>query len=192
MHSPGLESQGCHLIPLSYLLLVFVCHVLLLFPFCHFYLLMVHSPDFIPEHSQTFFVKSQAFCVALVEQLASTWHWYLPSCISINFLFKFCCCFCSFLSLFSFLFRCCCLLILVSISYTEWSTILACAILMYSFNRGTIEESKSWQKFVFDVLCMYTLLLFFMFVQGLVLQIDLRKVLHMRKVLKCACFYDGV
>ena len=49
-----LESQGYHLIPLSYL--VFFCLVLLLFLSCLF-LLMVHSPDFLPENSQIFFVK---------------------------------------------------------------------------------------------------------------------------------------
>ena len=49
-----LESQGCRLIPLSYLLSCFccccccLCLVLLLFLSCHFFLLMVHSPDFFP------------------------------------------------------------------------------------------------------------------------------------------------
>ena len=36
MSSPCLESQGCHLIPLSYLLSCFFCLVLLLFLSCHF------------------------------------------------------------------------------------------------------------------------------------------------------------
>ena len=57
MSSPCLEYQGCHLIPFSYHLSCFSALVLLLFLSCHF-LLMVHSPDFFPQNSDTFFIKS--------------------------------------------------------------------------------------------------------------------------------------
>ena len=44
-----LESRGCHLIPHSYLISCFCCVVVLLFLSCDlsFFLLMVHSPDFL-------------------------------------------------------------------------------------------------------------------------------------------------
>ena len=62
------HSQGCHLIPLSYLL---SCFVFLPSPLAlsvlSFFLLMVHS-DFSLQKTQIFFIKS-FFCMALVKQL---------------------------------------------------------------------------------------------------------------------------
>ena len=52
-----LESQGCHLIPLSYLLSCFFLPSPLALSVLSFFLLMVHSPDVFPENSQIFFVK---------------------------------------------------------------------------------------------------------------------------------------
>ena len=123
---------------------------------------MVHSPDFVPEHSQNFSLRVRLFVWRLLSSLLLHGTGICHHALA----YIFCSSFVvvsvhSFPFFSSFLFRCCCLLILVSISYTEWSTIPACASLMYSFNRDTIEESKSWQKCVFDVLCMYTLLLLF-------------------------------
>ena len=64
--SSCLESQDCHLIPLSYLLSCFFCQVLLLF-----FLVMVHSPDFFfsSKKLKYFSVRVRLFCMALVEQL---------------------------------------------------------------------------------------------------------------------------
>ena len=49
--------QGCHLIPLSDRLSCFSASSLAL-SVCSFFMLMVHSPDFFPENSRTFFVKN--------------------------------------------------------------------------------------------------------------------------------------
>ena len=55
--SSCLESQGCHLISLSYLLSCFFCLVILLFLSCHFSANSPFSWLFSPENSQIFFVK---------------------------------------------------------------------------------------------------------------------------------------
>ena len=90
-----LESQGCHLIPLSCLLSCFLCLVLLLFLSCHF---SANGPfSFFPPKTLKYFsLRVRLFCMALVEQLgddgrwyvqlAAVWHWYLPLCIYITFL----------------------------------------------------------------------------------------------------------
>ena len=60
-----LQSQGCHLIPLSYLFSSFSTWSL--YQFCLVnHLLRVHSPDFFPENSEK---RVGLFCMALVEQL---------------------------------------------------------------------------------------------------------------------------
>ena len=69
MSSSCLESQGCHLIPLSYLLSCCFCLILLLFLSCNFSANGALSLLFPPENSQIFFVKGYVFCMALVEQL---------------------------------------------------------------------------------------------------------------------------
>ena len=69
-----LESQGCHLIPLSYLLSRFFCLVLLLFLSCHFSA-KVHSPDFFFSRKLKYFLLrvrlffSFLFRMVLVEHL---------------------------------------------------------------------------------------------------------------------------
>ena len=57
MSSPCLESQGCHLIPLSFFLSFFVCLVILLSLSCHFSANGPLSWLFPPENYQTCFVK---------------------------------------------------------------------------------------------------------------------------------------
>ena len=59
MSTSWLESQGCHLIPLSYLLSCFFFLVLLLFLSCNF---SANGPFcwLFPENSQIFFVKGKA------------------------------------------------------------------------------------------------------------------------------------
>ena len=60
-----LQSQGCHFIPLSYLLSCFSTWSL--YQFCLVnHLLRVRSPDFFPENSEK---RVGLFCMALVEQL---------------------------------------------------------------------------------------------------------------------------
>ena len=87
-----LETRGCHLIPLSYLLSC-ISAKSLIFLFCHFSA-MVHSPDlFFSENlqSQTFFIKiskNWAFCIALVWPLGddSWWtRWYVQL-VAITFM----------------------------------------------------------------------------------------------------------
>ena len=57
--SPCLESQGCDLIPLCYLLFLFClsCYSFCLIFFC----LLVLSSELFPENSSIFFVKRKAF-----------------------------------------------------------------------------------------------------------------------------------
>ena len=62
-----LESQGCHLTPLSYLLSCFFC--LVLFSLSVIFCLMVHSPDFFPIKLKYISLRVRIFCMALVEQL---------------------------------------------------------------------------------------------------------------------------
>ena len=73
-----LESQGCHLIPLSYLLSYFFLFfsyffLLLLTPsssFCFVIcLLMIHSPDSFLRKLKYVSLRVGLFCMALVEQL---------------------------------------------------------------------------------------------------------------------------
>ena len=84
---PSLEFQGL------FFRLVLFCS------FCHvIFLLMVRSSDFyFTENSEIFWVESQAFCMALIQQLwddggwyvqfAAIWHWYLPLCIYMTFVY---------------------------------------------------------------------------------------------------------
>ena len=116
-----LESQDCHLIPLSCFLFCF--SALSSCSFCLvMFLLMVHSPDFCRENSQAFFVELDfffflflfffLFCFVLLLfgsygmlvggcslplWYLPLWYlplWYLPLCIYITF-FSICC-FCPF------------------------------------------------------------------------------------------------
>ena len=64
-----LESQGCHLIPLSYLLSCFFCLVLLLFLSCHFSANGPFSWLFFQKTLKYFSWRVRLFCMALVEQL---------------------------------------------------------------------------------------------------------------------------
>ena len=68
-----LESQGCHSIPLSYMCVCVYIYIYIVFlpiPLTHsvlsFVPLMVHSPDFFLESSQTLFVKELGFLVWLL------------------------------------------------------------------------------------------------------------------------------
>ena len=148
MSSSCLESQGCHLIPLSYLSSCFFCLVLH-FLSCQFSANGPFSRLFF-QKTQIFFGKGQlGFCVWLLlsswemivgrwyVQLAATWHLYLP--LQNIFLFYIV----SVYSFFIFFFN------LVSINQTEWLTISACPSLMCSFNRGNIEGTNSSKKFMF-------------------------------------------
>ena len=71
MSSSCLESQGCHLIPLSYLLSCFFLPSPLALPLLSFFLLKVHSPEFVFffRKLKYFSLKVRLFCMALVEQL---------------------------------------------------------------------------------------------------------------------------
>ena len=90
-----LESQGCHLIPLSYLLPCFFCLVLLLFLSCHFSDNGLFSWLF-SRKLKYCLLRVRLFCMALVEQLgddgrwyvqlAAILHWCLPLCIYVTFL----------------------------------------------------------------------------------------------------------
>ena len=116
-----LESQGCHLIPLSYLI-SFFC----LDSSCSFclviFLLMVHSPDFFSffffffRKLKYFSLRVWLFCMALVEQLGDG-RWYVELAaiymalifaimhlyIYFLFIFYILYCICPFLFLFLFL-----------------------------------------------------------------------------------------
>ena len=69
----GLSFDSPFLSPLFFFSLsfffFFFCLVLLLFLSCHFFLLMVHSPDFFFRKLKYFSLKIKLFCMALVEQL---------------------------------------------------------------------------------------------------------------------------
>ena len=104
---PHLESQGCHLISLSYLLFCFSAFYSY-FLFLVIFLLVVHSPDFPPKILKHFSLQVWRLCLNIVEQLrddsrwylqlAAIWHWYLPLCIYIILMFfKIVSCFCPFL-----------------------------------------------------------------------------------------------
>ena len=77
-----LKSQGCHLIPLSYLLSCFSAQ-----SFCSvssFFLLMVH-PYFFQKILKHLF--SRLFCMALVEQLGDSWQVYMQLAAIMQFNF---------------------------------------------------------------------------------------------------------
>ena len=110
------ESQGCHWVPLSYLLSCFSASSSLSFCLALFQL-MVQSPDVFQDILQylslTLSIKKQTFFVWLLlsrfemtagwrhMQLAGgMWHWHLPLCIHVyNYILDiisfFCCCYCS-------------------------------------------------------------------------------------------------
>ena len=69
---PRLKSQGCHLIPLSYLLSCFSALSSCSFSLVIF-LLMVHSPDFfsLQKTPNDFLQELGVFCMVLGEQLGN-------------------------------------------------------------------------------------------------------------------------
>ena len=68
--SSCLESQGCHLIPLSYLLsCFFFCLVLLRLLSCHFCANGPFSWPFLQKTLKYFSLRVRPFCMALVEQI---------------------------------------------------------------------------------------------------------------------------
>ena len=85
-----LESHGCHLVLIPYLLsfcwqVLLLCLVILV--------LMVHSDCFQKVVQRFFPFKDRLFCMALFEQLddgrwymqlADIWHWYLLRCIFVS------------------------------------------------------------------------------------------------------------
>ena len=141
--SPGLESQGCHLIPLCYLLScssVQSCYPFCLIVFC----LLALSSKLFQENSSIFFVKRQASlygsCLAVRRsELVSGMCSMLPYDIGIfyyAFIYIFFYCFCPFLFYTLFLKSC------IGKS-REWSTKPACRSLMCFFKRGDTKGTNS-------------------------------------------------
>ena len=92
--APCLESQGCYLIPLSYLLSRFSAMSSCSFCLVRFCVVMVHLKKNCPED---FWFSVRLFCTAFVEQLddgwfvqvAAIWHYYLSWGINIILLIFF-------------------------------------------------------------------------------------------------------
>ena len=88
--SSCLESQGCHLISLSYLLscFVFSCLVLLLFLSCHFSANGSFSWLFFQKTFKYFSLRVRLFCMALVEQLGDdSWSVVCAACCHMALVF---------------------------------------------------------------------------------------------------------
>ena len=144
MLPPCLESQGCHLIPLCYLLSCSsaqFCYPFCLIVFC----LLALSSKLFPENSSIFFVKRQAFCMAPVQRLGEdSWSVVCAACCHMTLVFavmhlynilRICYCFCPFL-FYTFLKS-------GIDKSTEWSMIPACPSLMSFFNRDDTEGTNS-------------------------------------------------
>ena len=144
---PCLESQGCQLIPLSYLLSCFSDQSSCAFCLVIF-LLMVCSPDFFSRELSNVFHLELGFYFILwlllssqeikvgrwYVQHAAVWHWFVPLCICI-FVFS------SFVQpLKNNLKK---IFNLVLINQTDWLMIPACPSLMCIFTRGNTEGINS-------------------------------------------------
>ena len=147
MSPPCLESQGCHLIPLCYLLSCVSassCYSVCLIFFC----LPVHSSELFPQNSSVFFVKRSAFfcgsCWAarrskLVGGMCSmlpydTGIFYYAFIHYLNFFIA------SVHSFFYTSFK-------SGIDkWTEWSTIPACPSLMWFVNSGDDTKGTNSSK----------------------------------------------
>ena len=135
MSSPCLESQGCHFIPLCYLLTCSSaqsCYPFCLIVFC----LLALSSKLFPENSSIFFVERQAFlygsCLTvrrrqLVGGMCSMLPYDTGICCYAFIYFRIFYCFCPFL-FHTFLKS-------GIDKSTEWTTIPACPSLMCFFNR---------------------------------------------------------
>ena len=142
MSPPCLESQGCHLIPLCYLLSCSSaqsCYPFcLIFSACRPFLL-----NFFQKILQYFLLKDRLFCMTPVQQLGEvSWSVVCAACchmalvFAVMHLYFFFNCFCPFL-FYTFFFK-------SGIDKsTEWSTIPACPSLMCFFNRGDTEGTNS-------------------------------------------------
>ena len=83
-----LESQGCHLIPLSYLLSCYFCLILLLFLSCHFSANGPVSWLFPQKTLKYFSLRIRLFCMALVEQLGDdSWSVVCAACCHMALVF---------------------------------------------------------------------------------------------------------
>ena len=152
------ESQGCHLIPLSYLLSCFSAS-----SSCSFYLVIVLLIVLKLLLLPAIFPESVSWRVGLsfVWLMWSSWetivgmcslrHWYLPLRIYITdwFLFCFCPLFLFLLFFNNVFFN------LVSINQTKWLTIPSYASLMCSFNRGNVKGANSSKNCVSCMSCFF-------------------------------------
>ena len=147
--SPCLESQGCHLIPLYYLLscssswsYYSFCLIFLFFlPACPF------SWTFSRKFFQYFSLRDRLFCMAPVQQLGEV-SWSVVCAVMHLCFFKFYC-FCPFFLNTYFLKSC------IDKS-TELTTIPACHSLMCFFNRGINKGANSSK--ILCLMFMYVLL----------------------------------
>ena len=111
MSPPCLESQGCHLIPLSSLLSCSSAQSC--YPFCLiFFCLLALSSKLFQENSSIFFVEIGFFCMAPVQRLGEdSWSVVCAACCHMTLVFavmhlynilEFFYCFCPFLFLYFF------------------------------------------------------------------------------------------